>query len=265
MDMKKYIIYIFIIITGIFAIFCIGVIFFTCITINVKTIFASLFMGSITCIGILINIKHNSNLMKYNNELLDENLNSRFLQLRYHESKRAINTLKKELQITLLVYDYIKKYVENKDIGIKCLSAHAFLVMQFVNLISNYELLNDLPITIKGNFEKKFEKKVSTNPVYTPSLEYLEIIDKSPTLDIQDIPFPYYIEYKQSIDKFKESNQIIQNKHVFSCYFESDNISEEDLFNHFNQVLNDLSNNTIEDLILRDRDVEILKEDFKIL
>ena len=43
------------------------------------------------------------------------------------------------------------------------------------------------------------------------------------------------------------------------------NIPEEDLFNHFNQVLNDLSNNTIENLILRDRDVEILKEDFKIL
>lgn len=84
---------------GFFAIFCIGVIFFTCITINVKAIFASIFIGSITFIGILININHNMNLMNYNNELLDENLNSRFLQLRYKESKHAINTLKRELQI----------------------------------------------------------------------------------------------------------------------------------------------------------------------
>lgn len=265
MHRKTNLIYILIGILGISAIFCIVEIFFLCNSNSIKTVFASLFMGSITGIGILINIKHNSDLMKYNNELLDENLNSRFLQLRYSESKRAINTLKRELQITLLVYDYIKKYVENKDIGIPCLSAHAFLVMQFVNLISDYELLDDLPISIKGNFEKKFEKIVCTDPVRTPSLEYLEIIENSPTLDIQDIPFPYYIEYKQAIDKFKESTQIIQNRHVFSCYFESDNISEEDLFTHFNQVLNDIINNTIEYLILRDRDVEILKEDFKIL
>lgn len=248
---------------GILTVFSIGAIFF-CSCID-KTVFASLFMGSITFIGILINVKHNMDLMKHNNELFDENLNSRFLQLRYNESKQAINSLKRELEITLLVYDYIKKYVENKDIGIDCLSGHAFLVMQFVNLISDYDLLDDLPLTLKGNFEKKFEKIVMSNPVYTPSLKYLEIIDNSPTYDIPNIPFPYYIEYKQFIDKFKEANHVIQNKHVFSCYYESDNISEEDLFNHFNHILNEIINNPIEKLILRNRDVEIIKEDYKIL
>lgn len=115
-------------------------------------------MGSITLIGILINFKFNMDLMEYNNELFDENLNSRFLQLRYTHSKNAINLLKREIQITLLVYNYIKTNVENKDVGIECLSGHAYLIMQFVNLISNPELMDDLPITLKGDFEKNLKK-----------------------------------------------------------------------------------------------------------
>ena len=90
-------------------------------------------------------------------------------------------------------------------------------------------------------------------------------MENTPAYDIQDIPFPYYIEYKQAIDNFNESEHIIQNKHVFSCYFESNDITEEDMFNHFTNVFNEIINNTIENLILRDRDVEIRKEDYKVL
>lgn len=265
MDIKNIIIYFLIGIMGILAVVSIVVIFFVCTSSDIKTVFASLFMGSITLMGILINFKFNMDLMKYNNELFDENLNSRFLQLRYIHSKNAINLLKREIQITLLVYNYIKTNIENKDVGIECLSGHAYIIMQFVNLISNPELMDDLPITLKGDFEKKFEKIVITNPTYAPSLKYLAIIENTPMYDIQNIPFPYYIEYKQAIDNFNESEHIIQNKHVFSCYFESSGITEEDLFNHFTNVFNEIINNQIEDLILKDRDVEIRKEDYKVL
>ena len=59
--------------------------------------------------------------------------------------------------------------------------------MQFVNLISNPELMDDLPITLKGDFEKKFEKIVITNPTYDPSLKYLAIMENTLTYDIQNI------------------------------------------------------------------------------
>ena len=188
------------------------------------------------------------------------------LQLNYNDSKQAINKLKRELQMTLFLYNHIRKHVENtNNLNFECLSGRAFLVMQFINFISDLELLDNLPITLRGNFEKKFEDNLSSNPVATDFSKYLEIIKNSPTVDIQNLPFPYYIEYKEVIDKFKNSISKNQNEHMFFLYFESKNISEEDLFNHFEEVFNDLINNTIEDLILRDRDVEIIKKEFKIL
>ena len=78
MDIKNIIIYFLIGIMGILAVVSIVVIFFVCTSSDIKTVFASLFMGSITLMGILINFKFNMDLMKYNNELFDENLNSRF-------------------------------------------------------------------------------------------------------------------------------------------------------------------------------------------
>lgn len=49
---------------------------------------------------------------------------------------------------------------------------------------------------------------------------------------------------------------------MFKYYYESPEITEEELLNHFNDILNILSSYTVEELILWDENIEIEKIDY---
>ena len=255
MKFKEIFIYLIMAVVGLCSIYCLFSIFCSN-DVNQKNIFVSLFMVSITFMGILFNVLHNISL-------IDENLNTRYLQIMYKDSKSAINHLKIDLQITIDLYRFLKTSLDYNDCEIDILSPHAFLVMQFINIISDCKLLDDLPILIRGNLEKKFSQELLLEPEYGPSSKYLKIMENTPSRGYDELPFHYYIEYKSFVDKFMNSNYLIQSKYLFSCYFESKNISEERLFNHYNEILNDLINNRIDELILRERDIKIEQINYK--
>ena len=127
----------------------------------------------------------------------------------------------------------------------KYLSSRAFLVMQFINLISNYELLNELPYTLRikiesgflnfngDNFEilrdKSKLKKILLEKCfindYTSSFKIIKFNKSSKSLQNN-------ITYNKFITEFNSQVDIEMKESVFKYYYEFKNIKTEDFYNH---------------------------------
>lgn len=226
---------------------------------TIKTIYASLIIGSISSIGLFINIINNIESRNQTEKLIQENINNRFIQLRFNSCKRAVHDLTIFLQSSInIYYRIIDLYGYERTKRSHNLSPKAFLVMQFVNIITDTLLLNDLPYSLRKFIEDKFENNIKPD-FDDSSREMLEIIgneyhSSSSALDLD--------EYKEFIHKFIETGSTSQNAIVFKYYYESSNITEEELLYHFNNILNILTSHTIEELILMDENIKIERKDY---
>lgn len=227
--------------------------------ITIKTIYTSLIIGLISSIGLFINLMNNIQTKEQTNRLIQENINNRFIQLRFSETKRAIHDLVIFLQSSINVYyRIIDLYGHEKPNNSKVLTPRAFLIIQFINIISNTLILNDLPYSLRKFIENKFEDKL--NPIFDESSEEMinymanEIGSSFSALDLD--------EYKEFIYQFFEIKNQNQNLIVFKYYYESPEITEKELLNHFNDILNILSSYTVEELILWDENIKIEKIDY---
>lgn len=249
---------IFVFIMGIF--YCLYNIF--CVefdNIAIKTIYASLIIGLISSIGLFINLINNIETKEQTNRLIQENVNNRFIQLRFNDSKRAIHDLIIFLQSSVNVYyRIIDLYGHEKHDNSKVLSPRAFLIIQFINIISNTLLLNDLPYSLRKFIENKFEDKLK--PTFDgSSMEMIDFMSNEVGSSFSALDLD---EYKEFIYQFFEIKNQNQNVIVFKYYYESPEITEEELLNHFNDILNILSSYTVEELILWDENIEIEKIDY---
>ena len=248
---------IFVFIMGIFS--CLYNIFCVEFDNTIKTIYASLIIGLISSIGLFINLINNIETKEQTNRLIQENVNNRFIQLRFNDSKRAIHDLIIFLQSSVNVYyRIIDLYGHEKHDNSKVLSPRAFLIMQFINIISNTLLLNDLPYSLRKFIENKFEDKLK--PTFDgSSMEMIDFMSNEVGSSFSALDLD---EYKEFIYQFFEIKNQNQNVIFFKYYYESPEITEEELLNHFNDILNILSSYTVEELILWDENIEIEKIDY---
>lgn len=195
--------------------------------------------------------KYNERTFNQTQELIEQNERLTFIQLRFDDAKYGINTLMLFLQITLNVSNQLKELHNSsnpeKD---NYLTDRGFLIMQFVNLTSNIDLLDKLPITLREEIEYKFDEEITNNKfIDNYILEYNLIMDNNPPKKV----IQNYIEYNNYIHKFKNNTHKEQNKFWFRTYYGSKNINTQSFYNHFYEIYYELTNNSIEDLILKDK------------
>lgn len=223
--------------------------------INMVNISATLILGLLSFIGVMINLKHNYQLMEYNEK-------SEFVQLRFKDSKKAIYELFIFIEITFVVYQDIKNcfnkdsYEESK---ILYLDPRSFLIMQFVQIISNTYLLNNLPKNLRNELEYKFANR-KFNRVTEESINILNRILKYKHFMVNYIT--HINEYEKFIKEFKE-DIFIDNKSLVFKYYCSSDIKEEELLNHFINIFNRIEEESIKDIILKDMDLERKATNFK--
>ena len=178
--------------------------------------------------------------------------NSIYTQIKHRiQNLKKISVLKQKLQIRYIelsfgIYEQLidldKSNISEKE---KYLSSRAFLVMQFINLISNYELLNELPYTLRikiesgflnfngDNFEilrdKSKLKKILLEKCfindYTSSFKIIKFNKSSKSLQNN-------ITYNKFITEFNSQVDIEMKESVFKYYYEFKNIKTEDFYNH---------------------------------
>lgn len=211
-----------------------------------------LFVGLLgfTCsiYGIIYNAKsNNENIEKQ----LEKSRINTLLQSRYRTEKLAIFELNVFLMDTLVVYYHIKKLDVEKE---NYLKPKYFLLFQYLCLITNHDLLSSLPSSLIKKIQKTIinidvEEKIES--------DCYEIIENF----FQEHPTPpetsmfliteYYEFYKLIRDKWDTSASF---QFIF-CKFLEKGIKENVLKAYFEEILNIISKNTIENLILKDNDI----------
>lgn len=197
------------------------------------------------------NKTYNEKSISQTKELLEQNEKLSFIQLRFNDAKYGINNLMLFLQITLNISNQLRElHNSSKSEKDHYLTERGFLIMQFVNLTSNFDLLNKLPITLRKKIEYEFDDKLTNNQFIDDYiLQYNLIIEnKYPKKVIRN-----YIEYNNYIHEFKNNKHPEQNEFMFRTYYGSKNISTQSFYNHFYNILHELTDNSIEKLILKDK------------
>ena len=223
----------------------------------INSIYTSLILALISLITIIASSLNNKKILNQNEE-------SRFIQLRFKESKESIYDLIEYLQKTCTIYKQLNRFLKNnEDKEEYFISPKAFLVMQFIFLISNTQLLNKLPLHIRSKIQFEFEDKVE----YGWNEESEEVL--------KDIEFPFsffahpvYFDtlsvYEDCLNSFRTMPYYEYNRVLFKIYYSSE-ISEEEYLSHFINVLNEISSTKLEDLILKDKRIvlnELHYEDY---
>lgn len=228
--------------------------------INLAGTLSSLIVASVSVIALLVNRKNTL-------ETIKQNENNLFIQLRYEKAHKAINKLNNEIVLTLGLYEQIQD-LNKKNIPAKkeYLSPRAFLVMQFINIISDDELLVGLPISLRAKLENnlinKFDKNYSgirDNKKFSRMLDELNFErDYEEQFNILKSDYPNYkisnsIKYNQFIKKFNDYEDYEMHEHVFMYYYGCKKIKTEDIYNHLNNILHESESNSTEYLILKDK------------
>ncbi|MDO5841974.1 MAG: hypothetical protein Q4Q24_01720 [Methanobrevibacter ruminantium] len=223
--------------------------------ISIINISATLIIGLLSFIGVMINLKHNYQIMEYTEK-------SEFVQLRFKDSKKAIYELFIFIQITLVVYKDIKSCYDNdsyEETKILYLDPRSFLIMQFIQIISNTYLLNNLPKNLRHEFEYKFANRVN-NVETIDSKKSLKKILEYKHLILNYIP--HINEYEKFIEEFRNDIFIDNKSLAFESYYCSD-IKEEELLNNFTDIFNRIEKEPIKDIILKDMDLKRKETNFK--
>lgn len=210
----------------------------------ISSIYASLILASISIITIIY-----SNLN--NQKILNQNEESQFIQLRFKDSKESIFHLIDFIQNTCTIYKELKDLNNDKINENNLLSPREFLVMQYVTIITNKKLLNKLPLYVKSKIELEFNERVNYKWEESAN-ETIKRIDNylSPMTQL----FNCMNTYNNFISNFKQDSNYEYNKTILKSYISS-NISEEELLSLFINILNEITNTKLEDLILKDKQI----------
>lgn len=228
--------------------------------LNITNIYSSLIVVLISIISLTVNTKYTIRSInqtdqtikdnkKYNEKMLRQNDELLFIQLRFNDAKYGINRLMLFIQITQNISIQLEKLhsSDNKEKD-KYLTNRGFLVMQFVNLTSDFELLDKLPGSLKQKIENKFDERITIENIIDDSPIPLNLIHENrPNNAIRNS-----IEYIGYINQFKESKHPKQNEFAFRLYYGAKNIKTEEFYDHFDDILNEITQHTTEQLILKD-------------
>lgn len=188
-----------------------------------------------------------------------------FIQLRFDDAKQGINDLIIYLESTLGLYDQLEKLNKsNIDAKEQYLSPRAFLVMQFINIISNYELLLKLPITLRTQIQtlindeylflnikddERFKNLLQEYGFENDYTHYFNIIkSKNPPKVIQN-----YLLYTKFISEFNNAPDYEMHESVFRYYYGFKKIKTKDFYNHFYDIYLELTTKSVENIILKDK------------
>ncbi len=223
----------------------------------INSIYTSLILALISLITALTSSLNNKKILNQNEE-------SRFIQLRFQESKDGIYELRELLQKTCTVFKQLKDFLSNTH-GKRhdFISPRAFLIMQFVYILANHDLLNKLPLHIRSRIQFKFKDKVTYN-WNEESEAVLHEIDTTHVPYLEQFYFETIYVYEDCIIKFRKTPHYEYTCSVFKVYYSSD-ISEEEFLSHFIDIFNEISSTKLDDLILKDKEIvlnELHYEDF---
>ena len=234
------------------------------------SIYSTLIVLLVSIISLSINTKYTQLSLNQTNDLIEENRKDLFVQLRYADTKMAFDKLDVYLASTFGIYhQLVGLHNSHNPEKMRYLSPRAFLVVQYINIISNDEMLFGLPITFKKEIESKFIDLDDSSildiiydvPKFNELLESLSFVDdyydcfnilKSsewPEKAIQN-----FFSYQSSIKEFNSQEDHELQESVFRYYYGLKNIKTEDFYEHFVDIYNTLKFNSIEKLILRDYD-----------
>lgn len=242
-----------------FLILCIWYIFYDSEVLS-EEFYLSASIGIISLIGVISNMKHNNITRKQTNFLIEQNIETRFIQLRFECTKQVQNELLWILQSTMTIYSQLKIVKnEGNPFNSMVMSPRDFLILQFINLISNKNILFDLPVYLRSYLENKFKERVTYSNNMNNGIMTLIKNDSYLKVSIQIIDS--MDEYKKYIKCFRDNLDNYKEK-IFVSYQES-NITEKEFENHFNSIINELANNNVEYLILKDKNLSFKKIDYK--
>lgn len=229
--------------------------------ITIAGTLSSLIVASVSLIALLMNRKNTLATIK-------QSENNLFIQLRYEKAYQGINDLLILIDLTIGIYKQIQ-HLNKRDIPEKneYLSPRSFLIMQFINIISNYELMIKLPITLRikletdliNKYDENASKKINDDEQFSELLKELEFInDYKEQYQIIKSSRPTYkiknsIKYNQFIKEFNEYEDYEMHENMFMWYYGFKKIRTEDIFNHFNELREEIVSNSIEYLILKDK------------
>jgi hypothetical protein len=195
----------------------------------------SVFIGTAGLIGVLYSDKKNR-----------ENI---IIQARYEKIDTLIFNLKFFLLDTKGVYHDLKKLT--KPESEKFLTPQDFLLLQLVLIISDKRLMGNLPRWFREEIQGKFQYNLK-NPktdLNTEELENIQLSKDSITsgemiLQFQDIYNDFCNDIKEKWNK--------SHRYRGFYYIYHDNITEEELYNHLNHILQIIFDESIEEMILKD-------------
>lgn len=209
----------------------------------INTMYTSLILGGISLIAVIISSLNNK-------KILEQNEKSRFIELRFKDTKNSIYYLKSFLWKTIVIHKQLSVFCKlNENIKSISLPPRSFLIMQFINLINDENLLKNLPISLSDELQNKFEDRELNYGTNIPIEEDLYI--SSPKKDAHLNFIKAKNEYFDFIKQFNENNFSEHKKNVFKAYILSD-ISEDEILLHFKDFCKHVTSKSIEELILED-------------
>lgn len=214
----------------------------------INSIYTSLILASVSFISIIFSSLNNK-------KILDQNDESRFIELRFQDSKYAIYNLIEFIQKTCTVYKQLKDFLnKNREYESNFLSPRDFLIMQFIIIITDKDLLIKLPLHIKSKLQFKFDDEIE----YCWDERADETVEKI-NCHLGAIGEPLFSSeyvYDECVLEFNKIPHFEYNLTIFKAYISS-NISEEEFLSHFINILNEISSTNLDDLILKDKEIKL--------
>lgn len=251
----NFFVYIFIV----FIIFCLIMVFSNFNFSKGTEFFTTMIMALVSAITLTVSMKQNDKTNKNTNKLLEQNEKTRFIQLRYSHTKKARDDLLWLLSSTMHIYKQLKSFhKKNKnEFSVGIMEPRDFLIMVFIMIISDKDLLDNLPVSFISEFEHKFEERVDylwgdKKDLFLIMNSYYMFVAKA---------IPDYDNYKKFIMNF--INIIDDHNANFFVSYQKSKISTEEFENHFNETINKFLNNTLEQIILEDMDMKLKQIDYK--
>lgn len=244
----NFFVYVFIV----FIIFCLIMVFSNFNFSKGTEFFTTMIMALVSAITLTVSMKQNDKTNKNTNKLLEQNEKTRFIQLRYSHTKKARDDLLWILSSAMQIYGQLKNFHKTDTVfspGV--IEPRDFLIMIFILIISDKDLLNNLPVSSASEFQHKFEGKVSYSRAYKHYLS--SKMDTYYKFSIKALS--NHDDYKKFIRNFID----IMDDNVANIFvsYQNSSISLEEFENHFNETINKFLNNKIEELIIEDMNNEL--------
>lgn len=201
------------------------------------------------------NREYNHKSLNQTSNLIEQNEKNLFIQLRFHNAEKALYTLMNELQLSILIYYDLKELASDELF----FNPRGFLLAQYLNLVSDIQLLEFIPLKLRSEFQYNFLNRLH-NPPSNESEAYIEQLNLykslNKTIIIQSKIIRYY-EFEKVIKKFNENCISGHFLHTFKLYYSSC-ISEIEMEEHMKRIITEIANHKPEELIMDEMNLEII-------